>query len=363
MALNISIGILAHNEAASISQTLESLFEQAVFSQNCADLAAELLIELIVVPNGCKDETAAIAQTTLEKLTQQSTHAEIHWQICEVLQPGKANAWNLYVHQFSNPAADYLILMDADIQFIEPQTLSSMIETLEVTPNAWISVDQPIKDIALKQKKNLMEQLSVKVSGLSGNRGVAWICGQLYCGRAAILHKIWMPSGIQMEDSFLWTMVVSDRFTSPEVLERVVLAQSASHMFEAYTDLNRLFRHERWLVVSNITNSFIYKYLQSNCNSQLDAGLLVKDLNAKDPLWASKLIQESIPKSSQWVIPTHFLLRRFRNLRFYPLFKALLKLPVAGLAFLVDIYIFFQANQELLNQGKMTYWGKSEKAN
>jgi glycosyltransferase involved in cell wall biosynthesis len=358
MTLNISIGILAHNEAAVISQTLQSLFQQDVLK----DAVSELSVEIIVVPNGCTDETAAIAQSTLEQLAQQFTHSKIQWQVCEVLQAGKANAWNLYVHQFSNPAADYLILMDADIEFIEPQTLSSMVKTLEVTPTAWVSVDQPVKDVALKAKKNLMEKLSLKVSGLSGNKGATWICGQLYCGRATVLRKIWMPLGIQMEDSFLWTMIVSDRFTSSEVLERVVQAPSASHIFEAYTDLARLFRHERWLVISNIINSFVYRYIQTRCHPQLDAGLLVKQMNDQDPLWVSKIVQENIVNSGQWVIPQHFLLRRFRNLHFYSPAQLLLKLPIAIAAFFADFYVFLQANQELLTQSKMSYWGKSEKA-
>src|SRR6476659_7924659 len=133
MTLNISIGILAYNEAAVIDQTLQSLFQQGVFN----DAASEIGIEIVIVPNGCTDDTAAIAQATLEQLAQQSIHHKVQWQVCEVLQAGKPNAWNLYIHQFSNPAADYLILMDADIQFIEPQTLSSMVKTLEVTPTAW----------------------------------------------------------------------------------------------------------------------------------------------------------------------------------------------------------------------------------
>src|SRR6476646_5141292 len=128
MPLNISIGILAHNEAAVISQTLQSLFQQNLFD----DAVSGIGIEIVVVSNGCTDETAAIARSTLDHLAQQSIHPKVQWQVCEVLQAGKPNAWNLYVHQFSNPAADYLILMDADIQFIEPQTLSSMVKTLEV---------------------------------------------------------------------------------------------------------------------------------------------------------------------------------------------------------------------------------------
>jgi len=174
--------------------------------------------------------------------------------------------------------------MDADIQFLDPDTLRHMIDELEVTPEAWVSVDTPVKDVALKENKNLIERLSASVSASSeGDAPV--ICGQLYCGRATVLRGIWMPVGLPVEDGFLRAMIVSDRFTSPEVFNRIVLPKSASHVFEAYTDLKRLLRHERRLVVSSTINAFIYGYLWANCNTQQDAGTLIERRNDTDPLW------------------------------------------------------------------------------
>lgn len=358
--MNISIGILAHNEAVSISTTLQSLFQQSLFNEP----DPHKVIEVVVVPNGCTDETAEVSRTTLEALVKRSPHPNIRWRICEVEQPGKTNAWNLYVHEFSDPAADYLFLMDADIQFIELHTLRHMLDTLEVNPDAWVSVDAPIKDVALKENKSLVERLSASasasVSAASGS--VAVICGQLYCGRAIVLRGIWMPPGLQVEDGFIRAMVVTDRFTSPEVFERVVLAKSASHAFEAYTDLNRLLRHERWLVVGSTINSFIFNYLWANCNRELDAGSLIKQRNDQDPFWLHQFIQAAISGKGWWLIPQPFLFRRFQRLRQYPPLKLILRFPVAVIAFLVDLLVFFQANQELHRGGGMGYWGKPQGA-
>ncbi|BAY96483.1 hypothetical protein NIES37_04160 [Tolypothrix tenuis PCC 7101] len=342
--MKISIGILAYNEANCISSTLQSLFAQSIFQTDDSNIA----IEIVVVPNGCTDETAAIARTTLDKLVQSTVNPGVSGKVCEVKEAGKPNAWNNYVHQFSDPSADYIFLMDADIQFLAPNTLHSMVEALEVNPDACVSVDTLVKDVALKEKKSLIDQLSLAVSKVSGAKSV-WICGQLYCARAAVLHRIWMPKGIEVEDGFLWKMVVTNLLTSPEVPERVVRADSASHIFEAYTDIRRLLRHERWLILANTINTLIYEDLQAICNQHQDAGAIIKARNEQDPLWVSKLIQANVSQKSGWVIPSWLLLRRFKSLLQLSLHKAVLFLPVAVTAFCVDLLVCLQANEKLNN--------------
>lgn len=335
-----------------------NLFQQSLFSEPNACKA----IEVVVAPNGCTDETAEVSRATLEELVSRCPHPSVRWRVCQIEQPGKSNAWNLYVHQFSDPAADYLFLMDADIEFLEPHTLRNMIGALETAPEGWVSVDTPVKDVALKKSKRPVERLSVSVSA-SSSGGAPAICGQLYCGRAAVLRGIWMPTGLPVEDGFLRAMILTDRFTSPEVFERIVLARSASHVFEAYTDLNRLLRHERWLVASSTINAFLYSDLWANCNAQMDAGKLIERRNQQDPLWLRQLIEKALSEKGWWVIPRPFLFRRFQRLRHHPPLKAALRLPVAAIAFLADLLVFFQANLELRGGGGMGYWGKHQGSN
>jgi glycosyltransferase involved in cell wall biosynthesis len=342
--LKISIGILAYNEAAEIGTTLHSLFEQNIFKQPETYQKIEA-IEIVVVPNGCTDNTAAISRETLLQLVESSTHPNISWQVYEVEQPGKPNAWNLYVHEYSNPAADYLIVMDADIQLLEGGTLDALICTLEEKPDAWVSVDMPIKDVALKQKTNLIEKLSLSVSKVTGAKS-AWI-SQLYCCRPAILRNIWMPLGVIVEDGFLWSMIVTNSLTSPTVVDRVVRADSASHAFEAYIDIKSLLRHEVRQVMGNTINAFLYEDLRANCLQPEDLGLLVKKRNEQEPLWVNKLIQAAMAKRGWWVVDRFMLLRRILGLQYAPLKKAILLSPVAGLAFVVDLLVCLQANIEL----------------
>ena len=357
--MQISIGVLAYNESLSIRVMLESLFEQNFWHE----ANPELKVELIVVPNGCTDDTASVARKTLTKLSQPLVKTNFNWQVCEVKQPGKSNAWNIYVHQLANPDADYLFLMDSDIKLLDRLTLTSMIELLESRPEVWVAVDKPIKDISLKPNKNMIEALSVAVSSFSGKKvegEETWICGQLYCGRGEILRKIWLPTSLPTQDAFLYTMIVTDCFTSTIVPQRVTLAGSASHVFEAYTSINRLLRHEKWLILGSAINNLVYDDFKDNNHEGQDIGLLIKERNKQDPLWLNKLIETSVAKKGGWLIPTFILTRRFRDLLSKPFTfpKTLLLLPIALIASVVDWSLFLQANWEL-HQGKTVgYWGK-----
>ncbi len=342
--MHVSIGVLAYNEADSIGKTLHSLFQQSIFQ---TDKLAQS-IEVIVVPNGCHDRTAEISHTTLETLTATVAHPNVQYQVCEVDRPGKANAWNCYVHGFANPAADYLILMDADIEFLELETLDSLVQTLEQNSTAWVSVDRHIKDITFKQKKNPIEKLSLMASQVSGAKSV-WICGQLYCGRASILRQIWMPIGILVEDGYLLKMIVTHDLTAPEFSERVVRASSASHVFEAYTNMTQWLRHEQRQVVGNTINTYLYTELERE--DQTPFSQLVKLQNVENPLWLNTLVQETVKRKGWWAIPGWLLVRRFGGIRHRPIHKTLILLPFSIAACLVDIALCIQANRELHQWG------------
>ena len=350
----ISIGILAHNESQVICGMLRSLFAQSIFREVNSRIEQ---IEVIVVPNGCSDNTAALAQETLDELTSKQS-ASLTWQVKELTTPGKSNAWNHYVHSLASVDADYLFLIDSDIEFIEAGTLESMLETLETDPETWVAVDLPVKDVALKQSKSLSEKLSVLASGISGNKAApgepAWICGQLYCARAKILRQIWLPLNIINDDSFIYTNIVTEGLTTTVNPHRVIRAKEASHIFEAYTDLARLLRHEKWLIVGSAINELIYQDLQGTS----DVALTIKARNETNARWVQELIDKQANHQGWWLIPNFILLRRFISLGQKPIYKALLLSPLVFCAFVVDAWLALRANLEL-HQGKgLGYWRK-----
>lgn len=353
--MEISIGILAYNEEKAIASMLDSLFAQSIFQQSNPTTVEK--IEIIVVPNGCSDSTAEVARKILTDIAPKRNG--LIWKVKELTTPGKSNAWNNYVHSLASSSADYLFLVDSDIEFLEANTLESMLTTLEQQPDAWVAVDRPVKDIAIAKTKSPMEHLSALVSKISGNKAEpgqpAWICGQLYCARAEILRQIWLPLNIINDDSFIYTNVVTDRLRVPANPHRVIRAKEGSHLFEAYTDLPRLLRHEKWLIVGSAINELIYQDLQE---SDRDTASTIAERNRANSQWVRELIQRQASTKGWWLIPNFILIRRFLSLSQKPLLQSILLFPLAFSAFVLDAWLAFWANLEL-HQGKgLGYWGK-----
>ena len=100
--MHVTIGILAHNEATGIGATLHSLFQQSVFVEGqCQVLSAHY--EVLVVPNGCSDNTAEVASAVLRELCSKRPEATCSYRVEEIDRPGKSNAWNELVHTFARP--------------------------------------------------------------------------------------------------------------------------------------------------------------------------------------------------------------------------------------------------------------------
>ena len=340
--MKISIGILAHNEAESIYRTLDSLFQQSLLRRSDRE------VEIICVPNGCSDNTADVSRSIFAQLEIQYPVSNLTWKVCELMQPGKPNAWNNYVHQFADTSADYMILMDADIWFTETHTLDLLVDELEKNNYVRVAVDYPVKDIVLKTNKNFIEHLSTFVSELSGSNNSVWICGQLYCGRTEILKRIYMPVEISVDDGFLYEMVTTDILTTISEADRVVCAPNASHVFEAYLNLGQLIKHERWLIIANIMNLLIFDHWKRVApNESMSASDSFRKWDKQDPQWAMRLIQNERNAHSGWVSPPKFLNRRFMNLRHKSFLKAALLLPLAIVACGADFITLYTANQEL----------------
>lgn len=350
---HISIGILAHNEAEVIQSTLTSLLAQTLFDD------PYIKAEVVIVSNGCTDDTAAIAEQFIRQSADRLAATNASWKVGDIPEAGLANAWNTFIHRLSSPSADYLFIMAADIQLLEPTTFSSMVRILEDRPEAWVSVDKKIKDVALKADKTLADRLSVRISKISGERPVAgepaWISGQLSCSRANILRKFWLPLTLPTDDSFFYTMVVTNFLTEPPKPERVLLAPAAAHAFEAYTGIRRLLKHEKWLIFGATVNEILYAHLRSTAQEQHVCSF-IRAQNQTNPVWLNELVQTKTLNRCGWFIPRFILIRRFQSLRSKPLLKAILMLPLSVAAFLVDAFVAFQVNAAMIRSGGLPTW-------
>jgi glycosyltransferase involved in cell wall biosynthesis len=339
----ISIGILAWNEEESIGLALKSLLDQTLIRE-LADHAEDQL-EIVVVPNGCSDRTDEKAAEALRTGATTLPADRFSWRVESLREAGKVNAWNQFVHRFSNPSADFIFLMDADISYTHPDTLKNMVLALQQTPQAEASTDLPQKHILFKSRKTLGDRLSLAIGQITQS-APAQLTGQLYCARGPMLRRIHMPLGLMVEDGFLKHMICTNLFTQQPNNAKIIRAPHASHVFEAYFRIIDIFNNQRRQQIGHC----IYTYLRDNLKADTsgkDAGQLIAEHNARDPDWFRKVIRERVQQGGRWVIYPGALGVRFKRLKNLSMGQALLRLPVAIVAFFMDVVVLVAANRRL----------------
>lgn len=348
--MKISIGILAWNEGNSIRATLHSVFAQSLVRKAAKDGNR---IQIVCVPNGCTDNTAQAAQGALfaaaEKL---NTPDAVRWQVNSLTTPGKTNAWNVFVHELADPQADFIFLVDADIQIYMPDTLRNMLSKLQQNPDAFICTDLPVKDIVFKQHYNMLDRISMQTASINQSAS-GQLCGQLYCARAEWLRRLWIPEGIIVDDGFIKKMAVSNFLTEPEdASRRLLVAETASHVFEAYTRLPDVLATHRRQIAGYMIHRWIWEFLQQHNDEAPDAAALIEQLNRMQPGWSRRVIADGVQRKDYKRIYRILLTTRMNRFRGFGASKKAVYIPVLAVQIFLDSLQFI-ASVRLLRRGKL----------
>ncbi|HLP82770.1 MAG TPA: glycosyltransferase [Phycisphaerales bacterium] len=337
--MKISIGMLAYNEAQRIDTTIRCVFAQTLLRE----LPESDELELIIVPNGCKDNTAQIARDSIAReLAALPTKVRVTARVEEVAAPGKSNAWNIYVHTHARKDADFVMLLDSDITFNHDRALRMVLDKLLASPNAHAAVGRPLKDVVFKQNKSLAERISVAVSKTS-EEGPATIAGSLYVVRGDIIRQVWMPPGLLTEDGFMRAMLITDLFKAQDNTDRIVREHAASQIYEAVTSPTGVMKHTKRLLVGARINACLYDKLWALPKDK-HAGEYIRENIERDPQWLRSVVKERITDKGWWVMQPGLLTKRFKNLRYKSWSKRLLHAPVALLLFPFDAAMLISAN-------------------
>lgn len=355
-APNISLGIIAWNEADSIGACLESVFRQSLFSK-LND--RKLTCEIVCLANGCTDDTSKVAQRSFD------AHARNHpfkysftCRLINLAERGKISAWNVFVHKLSAPQAQFLGLMDADILIHHPDTLWNMFALLLHDNQAVIAVDRPLKDISFKAKPSILERISLATSAMT-QAGSARVTGQLYCIRTTAARNIFLPKDLAAcEDGFIKTLICTDFLTRPASPVRIVQADGASHVFEAYSSIGDILKNQkRQMIGQTIVHVLVDKYMKGmNLSQRAHFGQFMGDLERTDPTWLKRLIHEHMGETHHcWQLFPGILQSRFRPLARMRGLRRVLYLPVALIGFFVTLISCWRAFRAL-KRGCTTYW-------
>lgn len=343
--MKISIGILAWNEAESIHTTIHSVLSQSLISDpNQTDHQ----IEIICVPNGCSDNTAEAARKAFSEASP-----TVHWRVEELTTPGKTNAWNVFIHNLSSPDTELFFLIDADIRIQEQDTLSNMVTALTASPDLFTCSDRPVKHIALKKKRSLLDKLSLHASKLTASAD-GQLCGQLYCARADFLRRFRIPDTIIVDDGFIKKMAVTNLLTEPDnSARRMTTAENASHLFESYTRFADVFATQRRQSAGYIIHRWTWEFLLEQQQENEDAGKTIERLHAADPDWSKKLIASQLKDRKHRAILRVILRTRVQRFKNTTGIKKNLQLPILLLHITIDSVVFFAAVRQLRRNGRI----------
>lgn len=95
-----NVVMFAHNEAASITNTLSQAYTQC----------DERLQRFFVIANGCTDDTVGVVSATFDQL------GDDRLRLVDLAVADKCNAWNHYVHELADDV-DCHFCIDADVLF------------------------------------------------------------------------------------------------------------------------------------------------------------------------------------------------------------------------------------------------------
>ncbi|WP_066262934.1 glycosyltransferase [Hydrogenophaga flava] len=340
--IRVDVGVFAHNEAGGITRTLQELMRQEV---------AGLDVRVLVLANGCTDDTAELARTFAQSGTNSPLGARV--EVAELAQGGKSRTWNRYVHELSRPDAEVLIFMDADIDIPESDSLLRLVKGLTSNPALHAFNSHPIKDIVYRPENLGLLDKAIAMGSETLNDWKTAICGSLYAmpsARARVLH---MPVGLAVEDGFLRAMILTDALTADEDFSRID-GGDVFHVFASERSVLALIKHQTRIVIGSAINNAAFTALRAVPLPQRRAALAAA---ASQDNWLSEVIRSQLPKWPYGWIPLHYLTKRIGFIARQP--KKLLhprQIFVLVLGFGFDLVVYINAQIKMAKGVGAGHW-------
>jgi hypothetical protein len=191
------------------------------------------------------------------------------------------------------------------------------------------------------------------------------ITGQLYCIRAEVARRIYLPKDLGApDDGFIKAIVCTDFFRRELNPARIVTAENASHIFEAYTSVRDVLNNQKRQMIGQTTVHVLVEYLKRlPLEQRTNLAATLKRMEAADPDWAKRLLHEHLRRTRYfWRLFPDALTFRFKRWRKMPDRKRLTHFPAAAAGFGVALIACARA-QRHFKRGQMHYWPKASREN
>lgn len=337
----ISVFILAKNEATRIGRVLEELARQTLLTAGMHDVI------VVVLANGCTDNTEAVARGKAHLFEALG----VAFKAEDLKIGGKSRTWNKAVHSYSREKDEYLIFLDADIEFFDDAILEEMLNALASDSRRISITGYPLKETVRKRTKSVRDRISLLVS--RNTRHVDATCGQLYVVRAGAAKDVWMPLDIPGEDGFLNAMINTAGFTHDQTGKLISEHFRPTHYFEP-VGARQFLKHERRMIVGTVINRLLFEHFWS-LDLKQPVGRMIKSWNEDNPAWLSDLIQHKVAERP-WIIPNDLLFERLRLGRGKSVAAKLGFVPFGLLATLATMPAAVLANRSLKKGGAEKVW-------
>lgn len=339
--MKIAICILAKNERATIGRMLEMIASQTLVR------SPEREVSVFVVANGCTDDTARAARDFEAFLAS----CGIRLEVMDLPQGGKSRSWNKTIHEFISADTENAFFVDSDVILMRDTVLEELDQELAAHQETEVVSGHPIKDIAVKDPKTLLDRFSLSVSKKGRYEGA--INGSLYLARMKALRDVWLPDETPGEDGFLNAMVSTRGFSQAFDPRLVRTLREPTHLFQAH-GATAFHSHERRMIVATMINRWVFEHLWS-LKVKEPAGPLIARWNEEQPHWVDELVAQRT-KGQLWTVSSEILVGRLGRKANTTVVQWLAHLPAGLIATLLTLPPAIAANKRLKQAGAAATW-------